>query len=101
MAAHLYGDRVMNVQREKRAAAEAAADLVDHGMTVGLGTGSTVAFLLPSLARRSLDIRCVATSPRTEHAARELGLRVEDFRASSVSTSPSMARTRYPPTAGS
>ena len=79
MAAHLYGDRVMNAQREKRAAAEAAADLVDHGMTVGLGTGSTVAFLLPSLARRSLDIRCVATSPRTEHAARELGLRVEDF----------------------
>lgn len=79
MAAHLYGDSVMNAQREKRAAAEAAADLVDHGMTVGLGTGSTVAFLLPSLARRSLDIRCVATSPGTEHAARELGLRIEDF----------------------
>jgi ribose 5-phosphate isomerase A len=79
MAAHLSGDRVMNTQREKRVAAEAAADLVDDGMTVGLGTGSTVAFLLPSLARRSLDIRCVATSPRTEHTARELGLRVEDF----------------------
>src|SRR5690242_19721206 len=78
MAAHLDGDRVMNVEREKRAAAKAAADLVDHGMTVGLGSGSTAAFLLPSLARRSLDIRCVATSPGTEHAARELGLRVED-----------------------
>src|SRR5215471_17170121 len=48
-------------------------------MTVGLGTGSTVAFLLPALAGRSLDIRCAATSPRTEHAARELGLRMEDI----------------------
>jgi ribose 5-phosphate isomerase A len=47
-------------------------------MTVGLGTGTTVAFLLPALARRSLGILCAATSPRTEHAARELGLRIED-----------------------
>jgi ribose 5-phosphate isomerase A len=46
-------------------------------MTVGLGTGSTVAFLLPALAQRSLDILCAATSPRTEDAARELGLRME------------------------
>ena len=68
----------MSIEREKKAAAEAAADLVEGGMTVGLGTGSTVAFLLPALARRSLDILCAATSPRTEHAARELGLRMED-----------------------
>jgi ribose 5-phosphate isomerase A len=66
------------IEREKQVAAEAAAELVEHGMTVGLGTGSTVAFLLPALARRSLDIVCAATSPRTEHAARELGLRIED-----------------------
>jgi ribose 5-phosphate isomerase A len=67
----------MSIEREKQLAAEAAAELVEDGMTVGLGTGSTVAFLLPALARRSLDIRCAATSPRTEHAARELGLKVE------------------------
>ena len=67
------------IEREKQVAAEAAADLVENGMTVGLGTGSTVAFLLPALARRSLDILCAATSPYTEHAARELGLRIEDF----------------------
>ena len=66
------------IEREKQVAAEAAAALVEDGMTVGLGTGSTVAFLLPALARRSLDIVCAATSPRTEHAARELGLRIED-----------------------
>ena len=67
----------MSIEREKRLAAEAAAELVEHGMTVGLGTGSTVAFLLQALARRSLGILCAATSPRTEHAARELGLKVE------------------------
>jgi len=68
----------MSTEREKQAAAEAAAELVENGMAVGLGTGSTVAYLLPALAKRSLDIRCAATSPRTEHAARELGLRIED-----------------------
>ncbi|HEX3513743.1 MAG TPA: ribose 5-phosphate isomerase A [Trebonia sp.] len=66
------------IEREKQIAAQAAAELVEDGMIVGLGTGTTVAFLLPALARRSLDIVCAATSPRTEHAARELGLRIED-----------------------
>jgi ribose 5-phosphate isomerase A len=70
---------VPNVEYEKRAAAEAAAGLVEDGSTVGLGTGSTVAYLLPALARRSLDLRCVATSPATEQAARDLGLAVEAF----------------------
>jgi len=65
---------------EKRLAAEAAAELVESGMTVGLGTGSTVAHLLPALARRGLtDLRCVATSPATEDQARGLGIPVEDF----------------------
>lgn len=69
----------MGADREKQVAAEAAAKLVEDGMSVGLGTGSTVAFLLPVLAARGLDLRCVATSLRTEEAARELGLRVESF----------------------
>ena len=68
----------MSNEREKQVAAEAAAELVENGMTVGLGTGSTVAYLLPALAKRSLSIVCAATSPATEHAARELGLRIED-----------------------
>jgi ribose 5-phosphate isomerase A len=64
---------------EKRAAAEAAAALVDEGSTVGLGTGSTVARLLPALADRELNVRCIATSPATEEQARALGLQVEPF----------------------
>jgi ribose 5-phosphate isomerase A len=69
------------VEDEKRAAAEQAAGLVEDGMTVGLGTGTTVAYLLPVLAARRLNLRCVATSPRTEQAARELGFSLELFDA--------------------
>ena len=72
---------VPDVDREKRAAAEAAAELVPDGARVGLGTGSTVAYLLPALAARSLLLRCVATSVETERRARELGLPVEPFTA--------------------
>lgn len=70
----------MDAADEKRIAAEAAAELVEDGMTVGLGTGSTVAFLLPALAARELSgIRCVATSVATEEQARGLGIPVEEF----------------------
>ena len=70
----------MAADDEKRLAAEAAAELVDDGMLVGLGTGSTVAHLLPALAARNLSgIRCVATSVATEEQGRELGLPIEPF----------------------
>jgi ribose 5-phosphate isomerase A len=68
-----------STEDEKRIAAEAAAELVADGMIVGLGTGSTVAHLLPALAARELQVRCVATSPRTESHAAELGIPVEPF----------------------
>jgi len=65
------------IARLKRAAATTAAELLQDGMRVGLGTGTTVAYLLPAIADRALKgLRCVATSPATEHAARELGLSV-------------------------
>ncbi|MGI9053110.1 MAG: ribose-5-phosphate isomerase RpiA [Ilumatobacteraceae bacterium] len=69
----------MDQESEKRAAARAAAELVEDGMVVGLGTGTTVDHLLPALARLNLSIRCVASSPRTEEAARDLGLDVVEF----------------------
>jgi ribose 5-phosphate isomerase A len=65
------------VAEQKRTAARAAAVLVEDGMRVGLGTGSTVAYLLPAIAEHGLKgLRCVATSPATEAAARALGLSV-------------------------
>jgi ribose 5-phosphate isomerase A len=68
-----------DIEREKRLAAEAAAALVEDGMTVGLGTGSTAAHFLVALAARKLDLRCVPTSPATERAAEALGLRLVPF----------------------
>ncbi len=66
------------IEREKQAVGRAAAELLEDGMRVGLGTGSTVAYLLPAIAERGLKgVRCVATSPATEAQARRLGLTVE------------------------
>jgi ribose 5-phosphate isomerase A len=71
-----------DLERYKRAAAEAAAALVKDGMRIGLGTGSTVSHLLGALAERKLHgLRCVATSPATEQAARALGLTVQELDA--------------------
>jgi ribose 5-phosphate isomerase A len=68
-----------DIPAEKRVAAAAAAALVEGGMRVGLGTGTTVAELVPALGRRSLAITCVATSPATEELARAHGLDVRPF----------------------
>ncbi len=55
-----------------------AADLVETGMTLGLGTGSTVFFTLQRLAERirdeGLEVRGVPTSVDTETKAREMGI---------------------------
>jgi len=67
------------IKAEKRLAGEAAAELVEAGMTVGLGTGSTVAYLLDALAQRRLNVCCVAISPATFDTARRLGLDVRPF----------------------
>jgi ribose 5-phosphate isomerase A len=70
----------VNLDSEKKLAADAAAELVEDGMAVGLGTGSTVAHLLPAIAARKLkDLRCVATSVATEEQAKALGIPVESF----------------------
>jgi ribose 5-phosphate isomerase A len=64
---------------EKQAAAEAALSLVRSGMHVGLGTGTTVGHLLPLLPGHARDVTYVASSPRTEEAARSLGLPLHPF----------------------
>jgi len=61
--------------QQKRLAGEAAAERVEPGMVVGLGTGSTAAWFVKALAARNLTgLRCVPTSEATADLARELGL---------------------------
>ena len=64
-------------EREKRLAGQAAARLIENGMTVGLGTGSTARYAVEEAARRvseGLVMRAVATSEGTEALARRLGV---------------------------
>ena len=69
----------------KRAAGEAAVRLVQDGMMLGLGTGSTVAFVLAALAERvrneGLRVSGVPTSRRTEERARALGIPLTNLAA--------------------
>jgi len=67
---------VSRAEREKVAAGEAAAELVENGMIVGLGTGSTAREFVTALARRALTVRCVATSMATAAQAESLGLAI-------------------------
>lgn len=62
----------------KRAAGRAAAERIDGGMRLGLGTGSTVAHFLAALAERNLDVAGVPTSEDTAARCRELGIRLLD-----------------------
>ncbi|MEM9249384.1 MAG: ribose-5-phosphate isomerase RpiA [Pseudomonadota bacterium] len=68
------------IDRAKFVAARRAVRLVESGMRVGLGTGSTAAWMVRLLAERvakeGLDIVGVPTSTRTADLARDVGIRV-------------------------
>ncbi|QUS36712.1 ribose-5-phosphate isomerase RpiA [Falsirhodobacter algicola] len=68
------------IDKAKFAASRRAVDLVQDGMKVGLGTGSTAAWMVRCLAERvreeGLRLTCVATSTRTAELARSLGLTI-------------------------
>lgn len=66
-------------EAQKRAAGEAAAALVEDGMIVGLGTGSTAAWFVKALAGRRLDIVGVPTSRATAELADSLGIRLAEL----------------------
>ncbi|MET0645869.1 MAG: ribose-5-phosphate isomerase RpiA [Pyrinomonadaceae bacterium] len=62
----------------KQRAGFKAAEFVEDGMRVGLGTGTTAYWLVERLGERvrveGLRVRCVPTSRRTEEQARALGI---------------------------
>ncbi len=71
----------MTAEAQKRAAGEAAAELVEAGMIVGLGTGTTAAWFVRALAARRIAVRGVATSEATATLARSLGIALIDLDA--------------------
>lgn len=68
------------IDRAKFAAARRAVDFVEDGMKVGLGTGSTAAWMVRALAERvreeGLKLTCVPTSQRTAELGHQLGLKI-------------------------
>lgn len=68
------------IDRAKFVASRRAVELVEDGMRVGLGTGSTAAWMVRCLAERvkaeGLTLLCVPTSTRTADLGRELGLNI-------------------------
>ncbi|MBB94282.1 MAG: ribose 5-phosphate isomerase A [Rhodobacteraceae bacterium] len=68
------------IDKAKFVAARRAADLVEDGMRVGLGTGSTAAWLVRCLGEMiredGLRFRGVPTSTRTAELARKVGIEV-------------------------
>jgi ribose 5-phosphate isomerase A len=72
----------MDRDTQKRTAAEAAAALVEDGMIVGLGTGSTARFAIETLigrVRDGLRIRAIPTSERSAAQARAGGIPLTSF----------------------
>ena len=70
---------MIDADSQKRAAGEAAALLVESGMVVGLGTGSTAAWFVKALGARRLDVTCVSTSTATAELAASLGMKLAEL----------------------
>ncbi len=72
-----------NFDPAKDAAAKAAVQIVEPGMKLGLGTGSTANVFVHRLAERvnaeGMSLRCAATSKATATLAQQLGLQVESL----------------------
>ncbi|HMU42492.1 MAG TPA: ribose-5-phosphate isomerase RpiA [Ignavibacteriaceae bacterium] len=67
---------------EKQLAGEKAVEFITDGMTVGLGTGSTVYFTimkLGELVRTGLRITAVSTSEKTTKLAEAQGIKISDL----------------------
>jgi ribose 5-phosphate isomerase A len=74
----------VDVEAARRAAGQAAVPLVEDGMRVGLGTGTTARWFILGLAtrvRQGLKLRAVATSAASAALAREHGMIVEELGA--------------------
>jgi ribose 5-phosphate isomerase A len=68
----------LSIDDQKRAAAEHAVQMVEDGMAIGLGSGSTADFFVHALGRRyregGLHIVCVPTSEQTARLSRSYGI---------------------------
>jgi len=68
----------------KKTAGIYAADFVNHGMTIGIGSGSTVYWFIEELGKRvrqGLNVTAIATSHKTAQLATQAGITLTDLNA--------------------
>jgi ribose 5-phosphate isomerase A len=65
--------------RAREATAALAAERVEPGMTVGLGSGRAVWKVVEALGERGIELRAAAASVRTEELAAEVGIELVDL----------------------
>lgn len=74
-----------DTQLYKRQAAAQALRLVEPGMALGLGSGSTaiafVGLLAERMKKEALNLTCIATSEGTRQFAEQCGIKIADFNA--------------------
>ncbi len=77
----------MSQKEAKIKTAHRAAEFVEPGMTVGIGSGTTAAIFIEHLAQRvkaGLNIRGICSSTVSEKLARESGIPITDFHSHQV-----------------
>lgn len=72
------------VEQQKNSAALKAVELIESGMTIGLGTGTTAQFAIIEIAKRIEDgvlknIECIPSSLQTKEYAEKLKIDVVNF----------------------
>jgi ribose 5-phosphate isomerase A len=63
----------------QRECAEAASRLIKNGMTIGLGSGRTIEYLVEFIQMANLKVKVVTPSPQTALKCRSFGLTVVPF----------------------
>jgi ribose 5-phosphate isomerase A len=77
----MHDPDLLPLVKAKQAAGEAAAELIEDGMLIGLGTGSTAAYFMEALAircQKGLKIWALPTSLRSLHQAQKLKIPLLD-----------------------
>ena len=70
------------ITTEKKAAASKSLEYIQNGMTIGLGTGSTIKFLVKMLADKinnGFEFTAVSTSTQTTKLANSLGVEIKSL----------------------
>src|ERR1700741_3517107 len=73
---------MFSIEEIKKNAGTYAVDFVKHEMVIGLGTGTTVYWLIQELGKRieqSLKVTVVPTSEQTAQLAKKVGIIVSDL----------------------